>query len=116
MIKRTDGSLSGGRRQGAAWRANNQLNFGWFGVLAISALVGLLMSAIWNIIAKGAVLPSQFAAGMMFCSVFFFPESNLSIGVGNLIIMVVMLSAISWALWALSTRQLIRASSHRARR
>ena len=90
------------------WYPEMYMNFGWLGVVGVSAMVGLLLSAIWNIFAKGAVLPSQFAAGMMFCSVFYFPESNLSIEIGNLIVMVFILSAINWVLSALSKRRRLR--------
>ena len=93
------------------WYPEMYMNFGWPGVVIISGLIGLLMSAIWNIVAKGATVPSQFAAGMMFCSVFYFPESNLSIEIGNLLIMLGALSGICWALWAISQRRLLRPAS-----
>ena len=91
------------------WLPEMYMNFGWGGVVGISALVGLLMSALWNIVARGATLPSQFAAGMMFCSVFFFPESNVSIEIGILMIMLVVLSSLSALLSMFSGRARLRA-------
>lgn len=76
------------------WLPEMYINFGTAGVVIISVLIGMLMAALWKMVAQGAYTPVHFAAGLVLCSFFFFPESNLSLSIGGLIIGGVVL----WAL------------------
>lgn len=78
------------------WLPEMFMNFGWFGILGISFLVGLFSAAIWSMFARTAAASQHFAAGLLLCSSFFFPESNLSIDIGNLIIGMVVILIVSW--------------------
>jgi hypothetical protein len=73
------------------WLTEMYMNYGWAGVVTLSFLVGLVAAGIWATFARGAVSPPQFAAAVLFSSSFFFPESNLSIALGNLIISMIVI-------------------------
>lgn len=66
------------------WLPEMYMNFGWTGVVIISFLIGALAAVLWSRLAKASPSP-VFAAGLSLLSVFFFPESNLSLELGGLI-------------------------------
>jgi hypothetical protein len=68
------------------WLPEMYMNFGIAGVAAGSALVGGMMAMVWAAFSGRAKRPIGFSVGLVLCSSFFFPESNLSLHVGNLVI------------------------------
>jgi hypothetical protein len=77
------------------WLPEMYMNFGWAGVVAISFAVGWLCGFIWAKLAHASPSP-VFAAGLIMLSPFFFPESNLSLGVGGLVISAASIALVSW--------------------
>ncbi len=80
------------------WLAEMYMNFGVAGVATISGFVGLLMALVWSVFAGGSDKPIGFSSGLVLCSSFFFPESNLSLQVGNLAIALMSLLTAFWLL------------------
>jgi hypothetical protein len=68
------------------WLPEMYMNFGVGGVVAISALVGGIMALVWAASSGHTNTPIGFAVGLVLCSSFFFPESNLSLHIGDLVI------------------------------
>jgi hypothetical protein len=79
------------------WLPEMYMNFGWGGVLGISAIVGALMGWLWRRLAR-PVPSAQFAFGLVMLSRFFFPESNLSLHMGGLVIGGISILAVCWLL------------------
>lgn len=77
------------------WLPEMYMNFGWTGVVVISFLVGCLCAFIWSKLAYASP-PPVFAAGLIMLSPFFFPESNLSLGIGGLVISWLSMTLFSW--------------------
>lgn len=68
------------------WIAEMFLNFGWPGIVLLSVLVGVIIRLFKNGIARRASTPVELAFAYSIASGFFMPESNMSIGFGNMII------------------------------
>jgi hypothetical protein len=83
------------------WLPEMFMNFGWFGIVGISFLIGLISAAIWSVFVRSASSSQHFAAGLLLCSSFFFPESNLSIDIGNMMISLMVILAASWGVGTL---------------
>lgn len=80
------------------WLPEMYLNFGYPGMIVGSFVVGFLMAGVWSVFVRHARTPMGFAVGLVLCSSFFFPESNFSMDVGNLVIRGVTLVALGFGL------------------
>ena len=67
------------------WLAEMYMNGGWVGVALLSATVGLLMGWLWRWLLVTRSGSAHYAFAFMMAYGFFYPESNMSGGVGNLI-------------------------------
>ena len=68
------------------WLPEMYMNFGVYGVVGVSMLVGMLFAVLANAFWKKPSNPCAFALGMCMGSPFFFVESNLSMIFGNVIV------------------------------
>lgn len=68
------------------WLAEMYMNFGWLGVVVLSFAVGLLMGGWRAWLITRSMTSVQYGYALMLASSFFFPESNLSLQLGDLII------------------------------
>lgn len=68
------------------WLPEMFMNFGWPGVVIISSLLGLLIANIEKGVMERVRSPVEMAFAYVIASTFFFPESNMSLMLGGLII------------------------------
>jgi len=68
------------------WLAEMFINFGWWGIVIINCIVGAFIRMFKNGIVDRVSTPVQFAFAYAIGSGFFFPESNMSIAFGQMII------------------------------
>ena len=73
------------------WMPEMYMNFGIFGISAVNFLVGILFALLAKAFWSRALDPSNFAFGMILGMPLFFVESNLSMLLGELIILVITL-------------------------
>ncbi|MCK9538419.1 MAG: hypothetical protein M0Q70_04705 [Dokdonella sp.] len=68
------------------WLPEMYMNFGWTGVCGLSLCIGFLIGLLKKGILDRVKSPVEVAFGITLASVFFFPESNLSLTFGGVII------------------------------
>jgi len=68
------------------WLAEMFMNFGWSGVIVLSLAVGVLMGALWRWLISRRAGSAHFAFSLTLTSAFFFPESNMSLQLGGLVV------------------------------
>lgn len=73
------------------WLPEMYINFGLFGIAFLNIVLGLLFALLANAVWRRATDPSTFAFGMVLGTPLFFVESNLSLLVGELVIVVITL-------------------------
>ena len=71
------------------WLAEMFMNYGWTGVVALSMLIGGLMGFISKVVSARVEGSVGFAFALTISSAFFFPESNISLQLGFIVVSVV---------------------------
>ena len=80
------------------WVPEMFINFGWLGVGSLSLLVGALIGWVRNALIVGASTPARYSLALLVSSSFFFPESNISLEIGGMIVSAVSGAAFIFAL------------------
>jgi hypothetical protein len=68
------------------WLAEMYINFGWGGIVSFSVAVGVLMGVLWAWLINGRTESRHFALALTVSSAFFFPESNMSLQLGGVVV------------------------------
>ena len=76
------------------WVPEMFMNFGWLGVGSLSLMIGALIGWVRNSLIVGASTPARYSLALLVSSSFFFPESNISLEIGGMIV-----SAVSGAVF-----------------
>lgn len=80
------------------WLPEMYMNFGWWGIVIISILLGFLMGMLERGIMERVNTPVQFAFAYVLASTFLFPESNMSLMLGGLIVNWIAIALFLWLL------------------
>lgn len=80
------------------WLPEMYMNFGWWGIVIISPLLGLFIGMLERGIMERVDTPVQFAFAYVIASTFLFPESNISLMLGGLIVNWIAIALFLWLL------------------
>jgi hypothetical protein len=73
------------------WLPETYMNFGWYGIVGIMLLIGILYRYLWVILMENSQIPVGYTVALVVAQSLVFSESNFSLQVGSLIIFAVVL-------------------------